>query len=362
MFDLADILETALRGAGAGTSFLLAFVVAWRGGEGAQVRRLGALFIFSTGVYVLLAGEATRQLFGAALFPVSFIAIYGTIFFWWFAAALFNDDFRWRWWRIAPAIIIPFLHMGHILAPPGALEKVFWYGHIGLNALIFLDALRLALVDAADDLVTPRRRFRFAIAVTVGVFGLLIASAETIERNYLLPDTLRMLHAIAICVLNLIFGSWLLRPRTALFADPPVAQARETGWAAQATNVPAADQPAYGRLLALMEDGVYRQEGLTVASLAEKVGVPEHQLRKLINGALGFRNFSSFLNARRIKDAKTQLADGENARKQVLQIALDLGYGSIAPFNRAFKQATGQTPTEYRKSALGNAPVISENS
>ena len=105
--------------------------------------------------------------------------------------------------------------------------------------------------------------------------------------------------------------------------------------------------------MALMDDGVYREEGLSVASLAEKVGVPEHQLRKLINGALGFRNFSSFLNARRIEDAKAELANGDNARKQILQIALDLGYGSIAPFNRAFKLATGQTPTEYRKSALG---------
>ncbi len=349
-----------MRGAGAGTSFLLAFVFALRGGEGVQVRRLGALFIFSTGVYVLLAGEASRALFGPALIPVSFIAIYGTIFFWWFAAALFDDDFRWRWWRIAPAVVIPFLHIGHILAPPGWVEKTLWYGHIGLNALIFLDALRLALVDAGDDLVTPRRRFRFAIAVTVGVFGLIIASAETIERNYLLPDTLRMIHAVAICVLNLIFGSWLLRPRAALFADPPAAPAGEPGWAAQAQSVPAADRPAYDRLLALMDEGVYREEGLSVAALAEKVGVPEHQLRKLINGALGFRNFSSFLNARRIEDAKAELGDGKNARKQIIQIALDLGYGSIAPFNRAFKQATGQTPTEFRKSALENGLISSE--
>ena len=352
MFDLADILETTLRGAGAGTSFLLAFVVALRGGEGVLVRRLGALFIFSTGVYVLLAGEATRQLFGSALLPVSFIAIYGTIFFWWFAAALFDDNFRWRWWRFAPAVLIPFLHMGHIWAPPGALEKTLWYGHIGLNTLIFLDVLRLALVDVADDLVTPRRRFRVAIAVTVGVFGLIIASAETIERNYLLPDTLRMLHAIAICVLNMIFGSWLLRPRMALFAESAPAAPIEAEWAKQAQSVPAADRQAYDRLMALMDGGAYREEGLSVAALAQKVGIPEHQLRKLINGALGFRNFSTFLNARRIEDAKAQLADGENARKQILQLALDLGYGSIAPFNRAFKQATGQTPTAFRKASL----------
>ncbi|WP_428408032.1 helix-turn-helix domain-containing protein [Hyphococcus sp.] len=352
MFDLADILETALRGAAAGISFLLVLALLIAQGDGARVRRLGALFTFSNGVYVLISGEAARDLVTPVLVPISVIAIYGTVFFWWFAAALFDDNFRWRWWRFAPAVIIPFLHIGHIWAPPGAVETLLWYSHVGLNSVMFLDALRLALANASDDLVNPRRRFRFALAVTVGVFGLIIASAETIERNYLLPDTLRMVHAAAIFVLTLVFAVWLLRPRMALFAAP--APDPETSWAAQAQKALPGDRPAYERLMALMEEGVYRQEGLTVAALAEKVGVPEHQLRKLINGALGFRNFSSFLNARRIEDAKAELSNRDNARKQIIQIALDLGYGSIAPFNRAFKQATGQTPTEYRKAALGN--------
>jgi len=106
-------------------------------------------------------------------------------------------------------------------------------------------------------------------------------------------------------------------------------------------------------LTGLMNAGVYLEEGLNVATLAGKVGVPEHQLRRLINQEMGFRNFSAFLNARRIEDAKAQLIDPAMARKQVLQIALDLGYGSIAPFNRAFKSATDQTPTEFRKEKLG---------
>ena len=37
----------------------------------------------------------------------------------------------------------------------------------------------------------------------------------------------------------------------------------------------------------------------------------------------------------------------------VLTIAMDLGYGSLAPFNRAFRDTTGQTPTDWRRAALG---------
>jgi len=40
----------------------------------------------------------------------------------------------------------------------------------------------------------------------------------------------------------------------------------------------------------------------------------------------------------------------------ILTIALDAGFGSIGPFNRAFKTQTGVTPTEYRRTRLGAAP------
>ena len=43
-------------------------------------------------------------------------------------------------------------------------------------------------------------------------------------------------------------------------------------------------------------------------------------------------------------------------RSPILTIAMDSGFQSIGPFNRAFKAATGQTPTEYRRSAVAQAP------
>ena len=35
----------------------------------------------------------------------------------------------------------------------------------------------------------------------------------------------------------------------------------------------------------------------------------------------------------------------------ILTIALESGYGSIGPFNRAFRAHFGMTPTEYRAAA-----------
>jgi AraC-like DNA-binding protein len=41
----------------------------------------------------------------------------------------------------------------------------------------------------------------------------------------------------------------------------------------------------------------------------------------------------------------------------ILTIALDTGFGSIGPFNRAFKAHTGLTPSEYRRNQLGGAEI-----
>ena len=94
---------------------------------------------------------------------------------------------------------------------------------------------------------------------------------------------------------------------------------------------------------------VYREPSLTIAALALRMGLPEHRLRKLINEGLGHRNFSSFLNAYRIADAKRALRDPALADTPVLTIAMDAGFQSLGPFNRAFKADTGLTPTEFRR-------------
>jgi AraC-like DNA-binding protein len=105
----------------------------------------------------------------------------------------------------------------------------------------------------------------------------------------------------------------------------------------------------------MTQEEAWRQENLSVTDLAAKVGVPEYRLRKLINGRLGHRNFAAFVNAHRIEAAKARLSDPVNSRIAVSQIAFDLGFSSLGPFNRAFKEAVGQTPTQWRRQSQGEA-------
>jgi AraC-like DNA-binding protein len=101
----------------------------------------------------------------------------------------------------------------------------------------------------------------------------------------------------------------------------------------------------------------YREEDLGIAGLASRLGVPEYRLRRLINQQLGHRNFAAFLNGYRIDEAMAALADPGQVEVPVLTIAMDAGFSSIGPFNRAFKARTGQTPSEYRRNPHSSRPA-----
>jgi AraC-like DNA-binding protein len=121
--------------------------------------------------------------------------------------------------------------------------------------------------------------------------------------------------------------------------------------AAEAAN----DQKLVDALMRLMGDErIYRHDNITIGTLATKLAIPEYRLRRLINQRLGYRNFNVFLNNHRIEEAKAALSDPTQAEVPVITIAMDAGFQSLGPFNRAFKATTGVTPTEYRRL---NAPA-----
>jgi AraC-like DNA-binding protein len=103
------------------------------------------------------------------------------------------------------------------------------------------------------------------------------------------------------------------------------------------------------RVVAEMEaQALWRREGLGIGELAAALNTQEYLLRRAINRHLGYRNFNDFLHEYRLREATRRLASPADDALPVLTIALDCGYGSIGPFNRAFKARFGVTPTQYR--------------
>ena len=100
-----------------------------------------------------------------------------------------------------------------------------------------------------------------------------------------------------------------------------------------------------------MTDGrLYKDESLNLSSLAGEVGLSGHQLSELINTRLGM-GFSRYARESRVKAAKVLLISAP--AQSILSIGMDTGFRSQSAFYAAFKEATGQSPGDFRKNAVG---------
>ena len=97
---------------------------------------------------------------------------------------------------------------------------------------------------------------------------------------------------------------------------------------------------------------IYRDPDLNLKSIARELAIPEYRARQLINVELGYKNLNDFLHDHRIDAAARDLTDSSKNHLPILTIALDAGYSSLAPFNKAFKERKNQTPSEFRRSEL----------
>lgn len=96
----------------------------------------------------------------------------------------------------------------------------------------------------------------------------------------------------------------------------------------------------------------YRQSELTLSQLAELAGISPHNCSEVINAHMG-KSFYDLVNEYRIRDVKQALSDPAQQRMKILAIAFEAGFNSKASFNTVFKQMTGETPSAFRKKALG---------
>ncbi|MBB4638692.1 AraC family transcriptional regulator [Longimicrobium terrae] len=142
----------------------------------------------------------------------------------------------------------------------------------------------------------------------------------------------------------------------AVSADPP--EAAEAATAAPSAEADEEDgiraEAAYPALAEgwrtqVSEAGWWRDEGLTLASLARRLHVSPRTLSRGLNEGLG-QSFNEFINRMRVDAVVRQLRDPAFGH-DVLRAALDAGFNSKASFNRAFKAYTGQTPSALRRAA-----------
>ena len=195
------------------------------------------------------------------------------------------------------------------------------------------------------DLVEDRRKLRKIFIAIVGTF----VFAMILGERLLIPwqsAALFDMH-ITLSVIGALLSTvmlWIMfRPNAAAYLDP---LRSETVRVALEPPPDDSDLEALQRVLDV--ERVYHDSELTVAYLAARVAIPEYRLRRVIHERLQYRNFNALLHRYRIDEACALLADPERRHLPILTIALSVGYNSINPFNRAFRELKGMTPSEFR--------------
>ncbi|MGC2777348.1 MAG: helix-turn-helix domain-containing protein [Bradyrhizobium sp.] len=307
------------------------------------------------------AHAATFNIGGAAapsliFAPLIALATADIVVLWLFCRALFDDGFALRW----PHGVIWLAVFGFsltsclVLGPAGHARLV-----IVANNLLALGFVGLTLAQTirswSADLVEGRRRVRAFVVIAATAYGGVNALLQIASAGSGSSELANVINAAMFLAVAGAVALMLLKVGAGDVFAPEPAPA-ELPSAAVVVAAKAADRKLVDAVMRLMADErIYRHENVTIGMLATRLSIPEYRLRRLINGELGYRNFNTFLNNHRIEEAKAALADPAQAEVPVITIAMDAGFQSLGPFNRAFKAVTGVTPTEYRRLRLSTA-------
>ncbi|MEM9551071.1 MAG: AraC family transcriptional regulator [Pseudomonadota bacterium] len=336
---VTDIPDLLLRGMGIGVLAAVAWLFLTQAPVG-RGRHSVPILVIVLAAYLVLSAPMADLLPDPLRRALAIVATGGPAALTWVLLELLTDPPLPRWPWLAASGVIVAAGWAAMIWPPAALLRG------GLAVIFYLLLFGLVLRVDRDDLVPSRRRLRRWILALSAMMAIGVSVVENWRLDEGAGPVLFLVQASLILTLAIAGFIWAAR------IAPDLAEAPRT-LSAQPTSPGALAQ----RAQRAMRDGLWRTEGLTIGALAQTLGAPEHRLRQAINRDLGFRNFSSFVNGYRIGEARKMLSDPMRGTATILEIAYDCGFGSVGPFNRAFRAETGQSPSEYRVDSLKSEPI-----
>ncbi|KXJ61142.1 MAG: hypothetical protein AXW14_10005 [Alteromonas sp. Nap_26] len=340
-----EIVDLALRFAACGQLSLLMF---WFGRKTAVgQKRAYQFFVLCIISYILLTTPIADEDYGWLRRPLLLVTDLTAFSLWFLALKILKPNkslLQYPKWVTIPVAIwcMGLAYFFLFSSAKGIMHDInHVIGFITLAYVVFVCSY-----GYFDDLIDKRRNARLRIVIGCGIYMAVLTLFELVlieVKNFTLFS---FINALIIALLSSLYTAKYIAQSSHI----------ESATATNTTDIPSpnvhtAPKPRSlhaDKLAAAMDSGIYKQQAFSIGTLSETIGIPEHQLRKVINQELGFSNFSHYLNSYRIPYVCRQLEDKQQRHIPILTLALEAGYGSIAPFNRAFKHHMGKTPSQYR--------------
>lgn len=260
----------------------------------------------------------------------------------------FAHETAWR--RLGILMLVPIAYVAAVgldridnICDTGSLnctrffQTLSWFdgmaGALAMLALWFHKNIFSSLWNAKGG------RERYWLVITLIVANILrIAVSLTLSVGYkgsVDADALHVTLGIAFAYLA----------TTTLFRVYPMAVQISSSTRVEAFMLSEDEKAVAEKIRTLMSlEKVYHEATFSRADLAREVGVSENIVSRVINQAFG-KSFPRLLNEYRVEDAKRMLQD---PAIPINVLAFEVGFNSLASFNRVFRDVTGETPSQYR--------------
>ncbi|MEM7186402.1 MAG: helix-turn-helix transcriptional regulator [Bacteroidota bacterium] len=101
------------------------------------------------------------------------------------------------------------------------------------------------------------------------------------------------------------------------------------------------------QLLHLLEtEKIYRQNDISLAKVSDLLGTTRHNASQVINEHFGL-NFFELINSYRINEAKEILKNDRSRKRNIIDVAYEVGFNNKVTFNKSFRKQLSVTPSQF---------------
>jgi len=244
---------------------------------------------------------------------------------------------------VSPLIIVLLLDM--YVAAGNFKATLYLNFSIYINIALILIATHEMLYDLRMDMSNRRRRFRNSVLITLLTLVLLVFYTESFHPTWNEVNPLffnRLLCFIAAFAITTLYFCTKKETLNELFNN-----ANTTSSKNQTQPKEGLSEAAQKLITSMEQEHLFKQPGISISALAERMNTTEYKLRDIIKNELGFQHFKKFINHFRVQYAATQLIT--NTEIPINEIMSKAGFNSHPPFHRAFREIYECTPVEYRE-------------
>jgi AraC-like DNA-binding protein len=326
---------------------------------------------FPVGLSIFLLGLALHMVLNLAYewswfgngvdYSFGWASLYGPAFYVYLRAmSLHPISRRWGWLHFVVFALINLLNIagfvGDWLGPVVAIQLLLY---VSASAVHLWQAYRSLPHEQSEPVAALLMHTRFMLGLFVAVVGYDAWARSQPNLPVLLGLSLPEITLFGVLVLiNTMFLRQLSVPTVPLLSPVSPFNAHSVSVApGQSDSRDDADADADADAAQVLveqvaERALFTTPNLTIGRLAEALSLSERRCSELLNQQLQV-SFSDFINQLRVDACQNALV--EKPERTVLEIGLANGFNSKTSFNAAFKKFTGQTPTQFRKSARSDS-------